>query len=75
MTAFCNRFGLCTVSVLARKLVLNDACLHALAAERSTLYADSEREGAVFRAENGTSDPVFGRVSFRVFNPAFPHVA
>ena len=47
----------------------------ALAAERSTLYADTEREGAVFRAEDGASDPVFGRVSFKAFNPAFPHIA
>lgn len=75
ITAFCDRFGLRTVPVLARELVLNDACLLALAAERSTLYADTEREGAVFRAEDGASDPVFGRVSFKAFNPAFPHIA
>ena len=75
LTAFCERAGLRTVPVLARELVLNDSCLLALAAERSTLYADTEREGAIFRAEDGASDPVFGRVSFKVFNPAFPHIA
>lgn len=75
VTAFCNRFGLRTVPVLARELVVTDGALLALAAERSTLYADTEREGAIFRAEDGASDPVFGRVSFKVFNPAFPHVA
>ena len=75
VAAFCDRFGLRTVPVLARELVVTDACLLALAAARSVLYADTEREGAVFRAEDGASDPVFGRVSFKVFNPAFPHVA
>ena len=73
--AFCDRAGLRTVPVLARGFVLTDAFLLALAAERSTLYADTEREGAIFRAEDGASDPVFGRVSFKVFNPAFPHIA
>ena len=74
LTAFCDPAGLRTVPVLARGFVLTDAFMLALAAERSTLYADTEREGAIFRAEDGASDPVFGRVSFKVFNPAFPHI-
>lgn len=73
--AFCERVGLRTVPILGRALILNGAVLLALAKERSTLCADTEREGAIFRAEDGASDPVFGRVSFKVFNPAFPHIA
>jgi ATP-dependent RNA circularization protein (DNA/RNA ligase family) len=75
LLAFCERQGLDSVPVLARGLALTEAVLLPLAAARSTLYADSEREGAIFRAEDGASDPVFGRVSFKVFNPAFPHIA
>jgi ATP-dependent RNA circularization protein (DNA/RNA ligase family) len=75
VTAFCERAGLRTVPVLARQAILNDDCMLAMAAARSVLYADTEREGAVFRTEDGSTDPVFGRVSFKVFNPSFPHVA
>jgi ATP-dependent RNA circularization protein (DNA/RNA ligase family) len=71
---FCVRAGLYTVPVLGRYLSVRDDTLLAFASGRSKVNADTEREGAVFRAEDGATDPVFGRVSFKVFNPAFPHI-
>lgn len=72
---FCNRVGLQTVPVLARNASLSDKLMVALAGGNSSLNRETEREGAVFRDEDGTSDPVYGRISFKVFNPAFPHIA
>lgn len=73
LLAFCERVGLQTVPVLGRQLTLRDDALLTFAGGRSTLNADTEREGAVFRAEDGANDPDYGRVSFKVFNPAFAH--
>lgn len=75
MVTFCERVGLETVPVLARDMVLDDARVIGLATGKSTLCEGTEREGAVFRAEGEASDPIYGRVSFKVFNPAFPHIA
>lgn len=73
ITALCQRFGLEMVPVLGRHLSITRESVLGLAAAHSTLYADTEREGTVLRAEDGASDPVYGRVSCKVFNPAFHH--
>lgn len=66
---FCREHGLKTVPVIGWEFNLGN--ISALACGPSILNPATPREGAVFRPIAETSDPFQGRVSFKVFNPAF----
>lgn len=70
LETFCHRLDLHTVPVIERNLRVSEATASAACTGQSQLHPTA-REGAVFRPLVETTDPMFGRVSFKVFNPGF----
>lgn len=67
----CDSWKIATVPLLAKDFSTDaDLCL-VLSRNSSRLNPAVQREGAVFRPMVETTDEFQGRVSFKVFNPAF----